>query len=62
MSRTSERAGQVEGLNLTPETWAQVRPDAFLDGSIVQARNVLEMALQDIAKLAAENAQLRRAG
>jgi hypothetical protein len=40
-------------LNRTTEQWAKVRPDAFLDGSIVQARNVIEMATQDIAALAA---------
>lgn len=46
-------------LNKDPESWARVKPDAFLTGSIVQARNVIEMALQDIAALAAE---IRRLG
>lgn len=36
-------------LNRTAEQWAKVRPDAVVEGSAVQARNVLEMALQDIA-------------
>jgi hypothetical protein len=45
---------------LTTERWALVKPDAFLNGSIVQARNVLEMALHDIAVLGAENERLRR--
>ena len=53
-------------LNRDPQAWAKVVPDAFLDGSIVQARNVIEMATQDIAALdserkhlEAENARLR---
>ena len=33
------------------EQWALVKPDAFLSGSIVQARNVIEMMQQDIAEL-----------
>lgn len=41
-------------LNKDAESWARVKPDAFLTGSIVQARNVIEMALQDIAALHAE--------
>lgn len=41
-------------LNRQPTEWAHVKPDAFLTGSNVQARNVLEMALQDIARLSAE--------
>lgn len=47
-------------LNLTVERWAAVKPDAFLTGSIVQARNVLEMATQDIALLAAERDRIER--
>jgi hypothetical protein len=41
-------------MNHDHESWARVKPDAFLTGSIVQARNVIEMAVQDIATLAAE--------
>lgn len=47
-------------LNKDPESWARVKADAFLDGSIVQARNVIEMAVQDIARLAAENVRLQQ--
>lgn len=47
-------------LNLTVERWAAVQPDAFLTGSIVQARNVLEMALHDIALLAADRDRIER--
>jgi hypothetical protein len=43
----------------TPEQWAKIRPDAFLDGSIVQARNIIEMMQQDIAKLANQLANER---
>ena len=46
-------------LNRTPEQWAQIKPDAFLDGSIVQARNVIEMAQQDIHWLSQELAEAR---
>ena len=38
-------------LNRAREQWAKLKPDAFLTGSIVQARNVLEMAQQDIERL-----------
>lgn len=41
-----------KGLHRSPEEWAKVIPDAFLTGSIQQARNVIEMMQQDIAKLA----------
>ena len=41
------------GMHRTLEAWAKVKPNAFLDGSIVQARNVIEMAQQDIAQLGA---------
>ena len=41
-------------LNRDPESWAKVRLDLIAVGSIAQACNVLEMALQDIARLAAE--------
>jgi hypothetical protein len=47
-------------LNKDPESWARVKPDAFLDGNIVQARNVIEMAVQDIGRLAAENVRLQQ--
>lgn len=40
-------------LNKDPENWARVHPQIVLDGSQAQARNVLAMALQDIATLAA---------
>lgn len=46
-------------LNKDPERWALVKPDAFLTGSIVQARNVIEMALHDIAVLHAEVLRLQ---
>jgi hypothetical protein len=49
----------MKDINRTLEKWALVRPDAFLDGSIVQARNVIEMAQQDIATLGEERRQLR---
>ncbi len=39
-------------MHRTPEQWAAVKPDAFLTGSIQQARNVIEMMQQDIATLA----------
>lgn len=38
-------------MNRTLEQWAAVKPDAFLTGSIQQARNVIEMMQQDIAAL-----------
>lgn len=44
-------ATQRERLNRTREQWQAVRPDAFLTGSIVQARNVIEMARADILVL-----------
>lgn len=40
-------------MNRTRQQWAAINPDAFLDGSLVQARNVIEMMQQDIAELAA---------
>lgn len=51
----------MSSLNKDPESWARVKPDAFLTGSIVQARNVIEMAVQDIAKLAADRDALVKA-
>lgn len=48
-------------MNKDPESWARVRPDAFLTGSIAQARNVIEMAVQDIAHLAAQRNELVKA-
>ena len=47
-------------LNKDPESWARVKPEAVLSGSPVQAYNVLQMALQDIATLAAELEDWRR--
>ncbi|WP_441235618.1 hypothetical protein [Bradyrhizobium sp. 930_D9_N1_4] len=41
-------------LNKDAESWARVDPRAVTQGSQAQAENVLKMALQDIAKLAAE--------
>lgn len=41
-------------LNKAPEDWAKVKVDAVLAGSEAQVRNVLEMALQDIQRLAQE--------
>jgi hypothetical protein len=41
-------------MNKSPESWAKVSVDAVFAGSAEQARNVLAMALQDIAALAAE--------
>lgn len=46
--------------NRTVEEWALVKPDAFLAGSIVQARNVIEMAVKDIAALAADRDRMAR--
>jgi hypothetical protein len=45
--------------NHTPANWAMVSPDAVASGSWAQARNVLEMALQDIARMARENERIR---
>jgi hypothetical protein len=38
-------------MNHTIAEWTKVKPDAFLDGSIVQARNVIEMLLQDLMEI-----------
>jgi phenylalanyl-tRNA synthetase beta subunit len=38
-------------MNRTPDQWGLVNPDAVVAGSTAQARNVLEMALQEIAEL-----------
>lgn len=46
-------------LNKDPESWAAVSPDDVLAGSVTQARNVIIMALQDIARLANEVERLR---
>jgi hypothetical protein len=40
------------GLNRSPQEWAKVNPDAVVAGSTAQARNVIEMMQQDIARLA----------
>jgi hypothetical protein len=47
-------------LNRTPEEWAKVDPKAVVDGSKAQAENVLKMALQDIARLAADGDRIER--
>ncbi|MES2030896.1 MAG: hypothetical protein V4477_17075 [Pseudomonadota bacterium] len=47
-------------LNLTIEHWAVVRPDLVAAGSAAQARNVLEMATQDIAAIAADRDRTER--
>lgn len=41
-------------LNKDAESWARVDAKAVTSGSQAQAENVLKMALQDIARLAAE--------
>jgi hypothetical protein len=48
----------MKNMNRTLDAWALVKPDAFLTGSIVQARNIIEMMQQDIAKLGEERRQL----
>lgn len=45
--------------NRTPEEWSKVDPSAVVGGSPAQARNVLEMALQDIARMAIEIKRLK---
>lgn len=47
--------------NRTPEEWSKVSPDAVVRGSEIQARNVLEMALQDIARMSMEIKRLKLA-
>jgi hypothetical protein len=46
-------------MNRTPEEWAKVSPDAVASGSWAQSRNVLQMALQDIARMATEIKRLQ---
>jgi len=46
-------------VNSTPEQWAKVSANAVVGGSSAQARNVLEMALQDIARMGEEIERLR---
>lgn len=41
-----------------PESWARVSPDVVMTGSDAQVRNVMTMAIKDIARL---SAQLQRA-
>ena len=43
------------------QRWAAVRPDAFLDGSIQQARNTIEDMQKDIAFLVRLLAEKERA-
>jgi len=45
--------------NKDPESWAKVNPDSVVSGSLIQARNVLEMALQDIARMSIEIKRLK---
>lgn len=45
--------------NRTPDEWSKVNPDAVVRGSDIQARNVLEMALQDIARMSMEIKRLK---
>jgi len=45
-------------MNRNRKEWAAVKPDAFLDGSIVQARNIIEMMQQDIDRLYRNIAEL----
>lgn len=47
-------------MNRKPEEWAKVDAAAVVAGSNAQAHNVLKMALQDIAKLAAERDRIER--
>lgn len=47
-------------MNRSPEQWAALKPDAFLSGSIAQARNVIEMMQADIAEQAAKVERLQR--
>lgn len=51
----------MKALTHTPEQWSHVSPDAVAAGSTAQCRNVLAMALADIAALAAERDALRAA-
>lgn len=46
-------------MHRTPQQWANVKPDAFLTGSIQQARNVIEMMQRDIAALVRESDKMR---
>lgn len=47
-------------MNKDPESWARVSAKDVASGSQAQAYNVLQMALADIAELAAECERLRR--
>lgn len=47
-------------LHRTPEEWSKVDPKAVVSGSSAQAENVLKMALQDIARLAADRDRINR--
>ena len=48
-------------LNKDPSSWARVVPDAALQGSRAQQVNVLQMAIEDIAKLSTELDRLHAA-
>lgn len=45
-------------MHKTPAEWLKVRAEAVTSGSVAQATNVLQMALDDIAVLAQINANL----
>ena len=47
-------------MNRLPEEWAKVDADAVVAGSAAQARNILKMALQDIARLSADRDRIER--
>lgn len=47
-------ATSLPKLNKDPKDWAQVKPSAVAAGSPAQMANVLEMAIQDIQRLARE--------
>lgn len=46
-------------MNKDPESWARVNPQAVADGSRMQAVNVMQMAIEDIRRMAAEIERLR---
>lgn len=48
----------MTALDKAMDRWANIKPDAFLSGSIVQARNTIEDMQKDIAALGRERAAL----
>jgi hypothetical protein len=46
-------------LNKDPESWARIKPEAIVENSKAQVRNLLEWALQDIARMADELTRLQ---